>query len=85
MADPRAEAAEIAADFLVGGSPQLRTRCSCPAAASAVAAVADAAAAGSAGAAVGCDAVIDAMVGDGCVFVVAVAVSVPDVVAFDPH
>ena len=76
-ADPRAGAAEDAADCLAVGSPPVRTLC--PAAASAGAAVADAAAADSADAAVDCDDV--AVVGDGRVVSAAVAVAVPDVVA----
>ena len=39
--DPRAGDAEVAADCLAVGSPPVRTRCSCPAAASAGAAVGD--------------------------------------------
>ena len=87
--DSRAGAAEVAAEFLAGRSPQVRARCSCPAAASAGAAVAGAAvagasAAGSAGATIDCDAVVVAVsvavIGDGCVVTVAVDVAGPDVV-----
>ena len=79
-ADPRTGAAEVAADCLAGVSPQVRARCSYPAAAGAGAAVADAAAAGSAGAVVDCDVVAVAVVGDGYVVAAVVAVDVPDVV-----
>ena len=77
-ADPRAGAAEDAADCLAVGSPPVRTRYSCPAAASVGAAVADAAAADSTDAAVDCDDV--SVVGDGRVVAVTVAFTVPDVV-----
>ena len=77
-ADPWAGAAEDAADCLAVGSPQVRTRYSCPAAASAGAAVADAAAADSADAAVDCDDV--SVVGDGRVVAATVAFTAPDVV-----
>ena len=77
-ADPRAGAAEDAADCLAVGSPPVTTRYSCPAAASAEAALADAAAADSADAAVDCDDV--AVVSDGRAVAAAVAVAVPDVV-----
>ena len=60
------------------GSPPVRTRYSCPAAALAGAAVADAAAANSADAAVDCDNV--AVLGDGRNIAAAVDVAVPDVV-----
>ena len=80
-ADPRAGAAEFAAARLAVGSPPVRTRCSCPTAASARAALAASAVAGSLGAAVDCGAVAVAVLGDGRVVASAVAVAVPDVVA----
>ena len=60
------------------GSPPVRTRYSCPAAALAGAAMADAAAADSADAAF--DFVDVAVIGDRRVFAAAVAIAVPDVV-----
>ena len=77
-ADPRAGAAEDAADCLAVGSPPVRTRYSCPAVASAEAAVSDAAAEDSADAAVDCEDV--SVVGDGRVVAATVAFTVPDVV-----
>ena len=77
-ADPRAGAAEDAADCLAVGLPPVRPRYSCPAAASAGAAVADAAAADSADPAVDCD--DGAVVGNGRVAAAAVAAAVLDVV-----
>ena len=78
VADPRAWAAEDAADYLAVGSPPVSTRYPCPAVASAGAAVANAAAADSADAAVDCDDV--SVVGDGRVVAATVAFTVPDVV-----
>ena len=66
VADPRARAAEHAAARLAVGSPPVRTRCSCPAAASAGAAVAASAVAGWLGAAVDYGAVAVAVLGDIC-------------------
>ena len=76
-ADPRAGAAEDAADCLAVGSPLVRPRYSCPAASSVGVDVADAAAADSADPAVDCD--DGAMVGDARVVAAVVAVAVPDV------
>ena len=76
-ADPRTRDAENAADCLAVGSPPVRTRYSCPAAASAGAAVADAAAADSADTAFDFDDA--AVIGDGRVVAAAVAIAVPDV------
>ena len=74
-ADPRTRAEELArARLAVGWSP-VRTRCSCPAAASAGSVVA-----GSYGAAVDSGDVAVAVVGDRRVVAAAVAVAMPDVV-----
>ena len=72
--DLRAGAVEVAADCLAVGSPPVRIRCSCPAAAWAGAVVTGAAAA------VDCDIVAVAVVGNGRVVAAAVAVAMPDVV-----
>ena len=74
-ADPRAGVAADAADCSAVGSPPVRPRYSCPAAASAWAAVANAVAADSADPAVVGGAVVD----DGRVVAAAVAVAVLDV------